>query len=103
MDLGSLLRHLQQGLNLQAAIDAPLFHTTHYVNSFAPRAFVPGVVHIEERFPRAVCDELTDRGHRLQVEPPWSLGRLCAAGFTRSGLVRAAATPRFMQAYAVGR
>ena len=101
--LGPLLRHLQQGLNLQAAIDAPLFHTTHYVNSFAPRAFVPGVVHIEERFPRAVCDELTDRGHHLQVEPPWSLGRLCAAGFTRSGLVRAAATPRFMQAYAVGR
>ena len=101
--LGPLLRHLQQGLNLQAAIDAPLFHTTHYVNSFAPRAFVPGVVHIEERFPRAVRDELTDRGHRLQVEPPWSLGRLCAAGFTRSGLVRAAATPRFMQAYAVGR
>ena len=101
--LGPLLRHLQQGLNLQAAIDAPLFHTTHYVNSFAPRAFVPGVVHIEERFARAVRDELTDRGHHLRVEPPWSLGRLCAAGFTRSGLVRAAATPRFMQAYAVGR
>ena len=101
--LGPLLRHLQQGLNLQAAIDAPLFHTTHYVNSFAPRAFVPGVVHIEKRFPRAVRDDLTDRGHHLQVEPPWSLGRLCAAGFTRSGLVRAAATPRFMQAYAVGR
>ena len=101
--LGPLLRHLQQGLNLQAAIDAPLFHTTHYVNSFAPRAFVPGVVHMEERFPRAVRDALTDRGHHLRVEPPWSLGRLCAAGFTRSGLVRAAATPRFMQAYAVGR
>ena len=101
--LGPLLRHLQQGLNLQAAIDAPLFHTTHYVNSFAPRAFVPGVVHIEERFARAVRDELADRGHHLRVEPPWSLGRLCAAGFTRSGLVRAAATPRFMQAYAVGR
>ena len=87
----------------RGAAFAELRRTTHYVNSFAPRAFVPGVVHIEERFPRAVCDELTDRGHYLQVEPPWSLGRLCAAGFTRSGLVRAAATPRFMQAYAVGR
>ena len=101
--LGLLLRHLHQGLNLQAAIDAPLFHTAHYVNSFAPRAFTPGVVHVEERFPEAVRDELAKRGHRLVVQPPWSLGRLCAAGFTRSGLVRAAATPRFMQAYAVGR
>lgn len=101
--LGLLLRHLHQGLNLQAAIDAPLFHTVHYVNSFAPRAFTPGVVCIEERFPKDVLDALKDRGHRLVVQPPWSLGRLCAAGFTRSGLVRAAATPRFMQAYAVGR
>ena len=101
--LGLLLRHLHQGLNLQAAIDAPLFHTAHYVNSFAPRAFTPGVLHIEERFPEMVRNDLADRGHRLDVQPPWSVGRLCAAGFTRSGLVRAAATPRFMQAYAVGR
>ena len=101
--LGLLLRHLHQGLNLQAAIDAPLFHTAHYVGSFAPRAFTPGVVHIEERFPKTVRDDLAERGHLLDVQPPWSLGRLCAAGFTRSGLVRAAATPRFMQAYAVGR
>ena len=101
--LGLLLRHLHQGLNLQAAIDAPLFHTAHYVNSFAPRAFTPGVMHVEERFSEAVRDDLAERGHHLVVQPPWSLGRLCAAGFTRSGLVRAAATPRFMQAYAVGR
>ena len=101
--LGLLLRHLHEGLNLQAAIDAPLFHTTHYVNSFAPRTLTPGVLCIEERFPTSVRGELADRGHVIDVQPPWSLGRLCAAGFTRSGLVRAAATPRFMQAYAVGR
>ena len=101
--LGLLLRHLCQGLDLQAAIDAPLFHTAHYVGSFAPRAFTPGVVHVEERFPEAVREELAQRGHLLDVQPPWSLGRLCAAGFTGSGLVRAAATPRLMQAYAVGR
>ena len=39
----------------------------------------------------------------LVEEPDWALGRLCAAGYTSDGLVRAAATPRFMQAYAVGR
>ena len=101
--LGLLLRHLVQGLGLQAAIDAPLFHTGHYVNSFAPRVFTPGVLMVEDRVDPAVRDELAGRGHHLSVQPSWALGRLCAAGLTRSGLVRAAATPRFMQAYAVGR
>ena len=101
--LGLMLRHLVQGLGLQAAIDAPLFHTGHYVNSFAPRRFTPGVLMIEERFPQSMRDALADRGHCVTVQPPWSLGRLTAAGFTASGMVRAAATPRFMQAYAIGR
>ncbi len=101
--LGVLLRHLVEGLNLQAAIDAPLFHTSHYVNSFAPRAFEPGGLFIEERVDPDIRAALTERGHVISVQPPWSLGRLCAAGFTRGGLVRAAATPRFMQAYAIGR
>ncbi len=101
--LSLVLRHLHQRLNLQAAIDAPLFHTTHYVNSFAPRVFQPGVLMIEERFPEDVLAALRARGHETRVQPPWSLGRLCAAGFTPEGGIRAAATPRFMQAYAVGR
>jgi gamma-glutamyltranspeptidase/glutathione hydrolase len=101
--LGMLLRHLHHGLNLQASIDAPLFHTAHYVNSFAPRVFAPGRLMIEKRFPDSVIGALRARGHLLIPQPPWALGRLCAAGFTRSGAIRAAATPRFMQAYAVGR
>jgi len=101
--LGMLLRHLHHGLNIQAAIDAPLFHTAHYVNSFAPRAFTPGKLLVEERFPAAVVAALRARGHQVVPQPPWSLGRLCAAGYTRDGGIRAAATPRFVQAYAVGR
>ena len=101
--MGMLLGHLVDGLNLQAAIDAPLFHSGHYVNSFAPRVFTPGVLNVEDRIAPEVRAALEARGHRLVVQPSWSLGRLCAAGFTRSGMVRAAATPRFMQAYAVGR
>ena len=101
--LGLILRHLVEGLNLQAAIDAPLFHSGHYVNSFAPRVFTPNLLHIEDRVPQSVQAELARRGHVLNVQPAWALGRLCAAGYTRDGMVRAAATPRFMQAYAVGR
>ncbi|MEM9061585.1 MAG: gamma-glutamyltransferase [Pseudomonadota bacterium] len=101
--LGLILRHLVQGLNLQAAIDAPLFHSGHYVNSFAPRHFTPGVLHIEDRFDDKILVELRERGHVVNVQPSWALGRLCAAGFRSDGMIRAAATPRFMQAYAVGR
>ena len=32
----------------------------------------------------------------------WALGRVCAVG-SRDGLLRVAATPRFMQGYAIGR
>ena len=101
--LGLILRHLVEGLNLQAAIDAPLFHTGHYVNSFAPRAFTPRTLLIEDRVDPSIRDALAARGHAVSVQPAWSLGRLCAAGFRRDGMIRAAATPRFMQAYAVGR
>src|SRR5213079_1073488 len=36
------LRHVHFGLDLQAAIDAPEFHTDHFPSSFFPRAFRPG-------------------------------------------------------------
>ena len=58
---------------------------------------------VEERFPPTVIAALRSRGHLVLPQPPWALGRLCAAGYTRSGGIRAAATPRFMQAYAIGR
>ncbi|MEO0551543.1 MAG: gamma-glutamyltransferase family protein, partial [Pseudomonadota bacterium] len=87
----------------QAAIDAPLFHSGHYVNSFAPRHYTPAALHIEDRFDVAILNELRERGHAVNEQPSWSLGRLCAAGFRSDGMIRAAATPRFMQGYAVGR
>jgi gamma-glutamyltranspeptidase/glutathione hydrolase len=96
------LRHLHHGMNLQAAIDAPLFHSKHAVSSFYPRERHPGVVLMEGRFPEATRRALAARGHRVSLEGDWSLGRVCAAG-SRDGLLRAAATPRFMQGYAIGR
>jgi gamma-glutamyltranspeptidase/glutathione hydrolase len=100
--LAVLLRHLHHGLDLQAAIDLPLFTSKHFPESFYPRRMEPGRLLAEERFGAAVLGGLERRGHLLRVEPPWSLGRVCAAG-RRDGFVVAAATPRLMQAYAVGR
>ena len=92
------------GLNLQAAIDAPAWHTTSFPSSFYPREMTPARWSVEARIgrrrhrgtapPRA-------HGHRVGA---WSLGRLSAVSRDpETGVLRAAANPRGMQGYAAGR
>jgi gamma-glutamyltranspeptidase/glutathione hydrolase len=96
------LRHVHAGMNLQEAIDAPAWHSEHFPISFWPRTARPGVLQIEKRVPKESRDELTKRGHIIEVEPEWSEGRLTAA--SKDGPRRkAAANPRGMQGYAAGR
>ena len=96
------LRHVHANMNLQQAIDAPAFHTEHFPQRFWPRKARPGVVVVEGRFPAATIDELKRRGHTIEVGGDWSEGRLVAA--SRDGdFLKAAANPRGMQGYAVGR
>jgi gamma-glutamyltranspeptidase/glutathione hydrolase len=96
------LRHVERGLNLQEAIDAPEFHTDHLISSFYPRGFVPRSLDLEGRFGPAVTEDLRARGHDVTVAPDWSLGRVTAVQKT-DGQLRAAANPRGMQGYAAGR
>jgi gamma-glutamyltranspeptidase / glutathione hydrolase len=97
-----LLRHFHHGMNLQEAIDAPMFNSMHFPSSFAPRKPKPGAISIEDRFGPEVLSDLEKRGHKLTVSDGWSLGRVCAASWN-GGLIKAAATPRHMAAYAIGR
>ncbi|MPW21040.1 gamma-glutamyltransferase family protein [Paraburkholderia sp. CNPSo 3157] len=96
------LKHVHAGMNLQAAVDSPTFQTAHFPGSFYPRAMQLGKMSAEARIPEATLAELRRRGHDLTVAEPWSLGRVCAVGI-RDGLMCGAATPRQMQAYAIGR
>jgi len=98
----TLLRILHHGMNLQEAIDAPLFTSRHVPQSFHPRPFEAGKLTIEGRFPEATVAGLRSRGHKLEVGDPWSLGRVCAVQ-RKDGFIRAGASARFMQGYAVGR
>ncbi len=98
-----LLRLIHGGMNLQEAIDAPLFHTAHFQSSFYPREVRPGHLMIEQSFGREVIEGLRARGHDVEVAEHWTVGRLTAASRSPDGLLRAAATPRLMQAYAIGR
>lgn len=98
------LTHVLGGLDLQQAIDHPSLNTTAMVSSFEPRIWVPGGVEIESRYGPDVLADLRARGHRVKESPGWSLGRICAVSHDpTSGLIRAAANPRGMQGYAVGR
>jgi gamma-glutamyltranspeptidase/glutathione hydrolase len=97
------LRLAHHAMNLQQAIDAPLFHTGHVTGSFYPRTARPGHLMAEPAFGQGVLDALRDKGHELEVSEPWAIGRLTAAQRDADGLLRAAATPRLMQAYAIGR
>jgi gamma-glutamyltranspeptidase/glutathione hydrolase len=97
------LRHVHHGLNLQEAIDQPMSHTMHFPSSFYPRDRKPGHLAAEVSFGKTVLDDLRARGHVLEEVPEWTVGRLTAATRDADGMLRAAATPRLMQAYAVGR
>ncbi len=102
--LAFFLAHVHHDRDLQAAIDTPMFHTAHFPSSFFPRRSRPGVVLVEGRFDPTVVDALRARGHDVQVEGDWSLGRVSAAGREPArGLLKAAANARGMQGYAVGR
>jgi gamma-glutamyltranspeptidase / glutathione hydrolase len=101
--LGMFLRRVHHGLNLQEAIDLPLFHTQHFPSTFYPREARPGHLTVEVSVGEATLAELTRRGHKLEKASAWTVGRLTAAEKSADGLLRAAATPRLMQAYAAGR
>ena len=97
------LRFVHFGMELQACTDAPLFHSMHFQGSFFPREVCTGEMMIEPDVGDEVISELRARGHIVTVAEPWSVGRLTAALREPDGMLRAAATPRLMQAYAIGR
>jgi gamma-glutamyltranspeptidase/glutathione hydrolase len=98
------LAHVVDGLDLQAAIDAPAWHTTSFPSSFYPRDMTPGEVVVESRIGDDAVAALRARGHDVTVSGPWTLGRLSAVSRDPdTGILRAGANARGMQGYAAGR
>jgi gamma-glutamyltranspeptidase/glutathione hydrolase len=97
------LFHTLFGMNLQQAIDAATWHSTHFPSSFYPRTAQPRGVEAETRLGAQTLAELRRRGHAVTEVDGWSLGRLSAVSRGADGFVRAAANPRGAQGYAVGR
>ncbi|MFD9705227.1 gamma-glutamyltransferase family protein [Lentzea sp. NPDC059081] len=101
--LGFWLAH-RAGLNLQEAIDSPMWHSNAFPSSFYPRAWTPGELVVESRAGVDVLDALRSRGHQVVDAGEWTLGRMSAvARDSADGLLRAGANPRGAQGYAAGR
>ena len=72
------LRHVHHGMNLQEAIEQPMFHTAHFPSSFYPRERKPGHLLAEEASgPR--CWRSCAAAATIWKAPAWSVGRLVAA------------------------
>ena len=100
--LNVFLNHVHDGLDLQASIDHPTFHTDHFPSSFYPRQVELRSLSIEDRFGPGVLDDLRGRGHDVDAAGDWAGGRVSAVA-REDGLLKAGASPRGMQGYAVGR
>jgi gamma-glutamyltranspeptidase/glutathione hydrolase len=80
---------------LQQAIEAPKFSSDHFPALFHPHNFYLNRLRIEEGVGRPTLSGLQDRGHDLDVAPPWTEGFLCATERNlRTGVMEAGSDPR---------
>jgi gamma-glutamyltranspeptidase/glutathione hydrolase len=100
--LHALVRHVDRGLDLQAAIDAPEWHTDHLISSFYPRGVALRSLAVESRLGEDAIGDLRRRGHDVTVAAPWSIGRVSMVE-RDGGRLAAAANTRGAQGYAVCR
>jgi gamma-glutamyltranspeptidase/glutathione hydrolase len=98
-----LLNVVEFGMSLQEAVEAPTFWSQHWPASFYPRDAQPGGLTVEGRIAESVRDELEARGHRVTVAKDWGGGNTLAAAIEPgTGVLHAAASPRYDPAYACG-
>ncbi|HBX42749.1 MAG TPA: gamma-glutamyltransferase [Deltaproteobacteria bacterium] len=91
------------GMNMQVAVDAPTFHTSHFPASFHPHSAQPGTMHVERRIPESTIATLRAKGHTVEVGGEWSHGRVLGIRYDAgSGVLSGVATARLDTGYAMG-
>ncbi|NOY87382.1 MAG: gamma-glutamyltransferase family protein [Deltaproteobacteria bacterium] len=90
-------------MNMQAAVDAPTFHSSHFPASFYPHSANPGRLTVEGRIPDAAIAVLREKGHDVEVAGDWNHGRVLGIRFNAgSGVMSGVATARLETGYALG-
>lgn len=85
------------GMNAQDAVEAPRFATYSFPSSFAPNAYYPNLLTVEESIPEEIFDELLTLGHRAErwADGTWKAGGVLAVHRdTETGQLTAGADPR---------
>jgi gamma-glutamyltranspeptidase/glutathione hydrolase len=96
----TLINMVDFGMNIQQAIEAPRWSSRAFPASPFPHTMYPGDMAVESRIPESTRQALIAKGHKLRVDPPWSLGS--NAGIVldgNTGVLSAGADPR-VDAYA---
>jgi gamma-glutamyltranspeptidase/glutathione hydrolase len=97
------LNHVDFGMDLQQAIDAPTFHSIHFPSSFYPREAKAGGLEVEGRIPEAARKELEARGHKIHAVGDWVNGKVMAVRLDREhGVLSGAVSPRGQIGYVTG-
>ena len=96
------LNHIDFGMNLQEALDAPTVHSTHFPSSFYPRAAFPARVVAESRIPSEVRRELERRGHDIKLTGDWANGKVMGIRWhADKGVIAGAASAKNTIGYAM--
>ncbi len=97
------LNYVVFGMNLQAAIDAPTFHSTHFPSSFYPREAHAGGLVLESRIAEATRKELEMRGHKVKETGAWVNGKVMGVHIEqRTGVLSGGVSPRGQIGYVTG-
>jgi gamma-glutamyltranspeptidase/glutathione hydrolase len=93
-DLQLVLNVLVFGMNPQQAVEAPRFSTRTLVNSFYPRAYLPGQLSVEPGIPSGTRAELTALGHTVIEIGACGVGAVVTRRDGETGVLSAGADPR---------
>ena len=103
VNLQFLLNVVDFGMDIQAAIDAPLFQIFDFPSSFYPRSHLPGAMRVETRVAPEVLEELEQMGHSVRPAGDWAIGDATAVRVDPDrGMLFGAASPRRDKSYALG-
>jgi gamma-glutamyltranspeptidase/glutathione hydrolase len=97
------LNYVEFGMNVQEAVDAPNFHSSHFPASFYPHSADPCAMAIENRVSKETIESLKAKGHDVHVVHAWSHGRVLGIRYDAdTGVMYGAASPRLETGYAMG-
>jgi gamma-glutamyltranspeptidase/glutathione hydrolase len=100
-NLQMMLNVLIFGMDQQQAVEAPRFSTQSVTNSFYPRSYYPGLLHLEPRIPETVAQELALLGHQIERVGACGNGAIVTQRNPDTGALAAGADPR-RPTYAIG-